>query len=116
MHALGGVRFEMQGQQVRIAGFLRIGGSVDVLGLVSVSVELKVELSYKTDRVLRGRATAAIEIDMTFWSGSVELDSGEYELARAAAPAPPPSATDTAPPPTLPDWQRYRDAFAPAPA
>jgi hypothetical protein len=114
VHALGGVIFQMQGDVVRVTGFLRIGGSVDVLGLVSVSVELRVDLTYD-EGVLHGHATAVIEVDVTFWSGSVHLDSGEYTFAGAQA-AMPASATIEAPPPQLPDWQRYRDAFAPVPA
>jgi hypothetical protein len=111
VHALGGVRFKLEGDQVKVSGFLRIGGSVDVLGLVSVSVELRVELTYDAPR-LTGRATAVIEIDVTFWSGSIELDSGEYTFVGGREPtAIPPSSSISVPPPTLPDWQKYRDAF-----
>jgi hypothetical protein len=114
VHALGGVRFKLEGDQVKVSGFLRIGGSVDVLGLVSVSVELRVELTYDPPR-LTGRATAVIEIDVTFWSGSIELDSGEYTFVGGRQPAAiPPSSSISVPPPSLPDWQRYRDAFEPA--
>jgi hypothetical protein len=115
VHALGGVRFELQGDAVRVTGFLRIGGSVDVLGLVSVSVELRVDLTYD-GKALVGRATAVVEIDVTFWSGSVELDSGTFVLAGAmAAPAPAaPAITTTGAEPGLPDWQAYRNAFAPS--
>ncbi|WGY00781.1 hypothetical protein QI633_19860 [Nocardioides sp. QY071] len=114
VHALGGVRFNLVGDEVKVSGFLRIGGSVDVLGLVSVTVELRVELTYDAPR-LTGRATAVIEIDVTFWSGSIELDSGEYTfIGGAEAAAIPPSSSISVPPPTLPDWQRYRDAYGAA--
>jgi hypothetical protein len=111
-HALGGVRFLQQGSKVTVTGFIRIGGSVEVLGLVSISVDLRVELSY-AGGVLSGRATVAVEIDVTFWSGSITLDSGTFVLAGAEAPAAISSAKVSAPPPELPDWKRYRDAFAP---
>jgi len=115
VHALAGVRFLLRGDRVAVSGFLRIGGSVDVLGLVSVSVELRVDLTYD-GRALSGRATAVVEIDVTFWSGSVNLDSGPIVLAGAMAdPGEPPSVgiSSSGPPPELPDWQDYRDAFAP---
>lgn len=112
-HALGGVRFLQQGNKVTVAGFIRIGGSVEVLGLVSVSVDLRVELFY-AGGALSGHATVAVEIDVTFWSGSITLDSGTPVLAGAEAPTTTkPSAKASAPPPKLPDWKRYRDAFAP---
>ena len=82
-----------------------------MLGLVSVTVELRVELTYDAPR-LTGRATAVIEIDVTFWSGSIELDSGEYTFIGGKQPAAiPPSSSISVPPPTLPDWQKYRDSF-----
>jgi hypothetical protein len=114
VHALGGVRLVVtESGAVKVTGFLRIGGSVDVLGLVSVSVELRVELSYD-GRVLSGRATAVIEIDVTFWSGSIHLDSGEYVFAGAAAVgAPPPAATIETHEPSLEDWQKYKEKFHP---
>ena len=112
VHALGGVRFLLTGDEVKVSGFLRIGGSVDVLGLVSVSVELRVELAYD-GAVLSGRATAVVEIDVTFWSGSINLDSGEYVFAgAAAAPGPPPAAAIETREPSLADWQKYREKFA----
>jgi hypothetical protein len=118
VHALGGVRFLLRGSDVEVTGFLRIGGSVDVLGLVSVSVELRLELTFVGARPpenrarLTGRATAVIEIDVTFWSGSVELDSGEYTfLGPTPGEAAPPVSTIETREPTLDDWQRYRDAF-----
>lgn len=117
VHAFGGVRITSDGS---VTGFLNIGGSVDVLGLVSVSVELRVELSFLAPQPplnrarLTGRATAVIEIDVTFWSGSISLDTGVYTFVgpkldgepEAAAELPPPPA-----PPTPQDWTKYRDAF-----
>jgi hypothetical protein len=110
VHALGGVRFVVSDGMVKATGFLRIGGSVDVLGLVSVSVELRVELAYD-GQVLSGRATAVIEIDVTFWSGSIHLDSGEYVFAGAAAVGPPPAAAIETHKPSLDDWKKYRSKF-----
>ena len=112
VHALGGVRFALTGREVAVTGFLRVGGSVDVLGLVSVSVELRVELTYEAG-VLAGRATAVIQVDVTFWSGSLEVDSGTYELAGAAAGpgALPPSLSTQSQEPSLADWQEYRARF-----
>lgn len=81
VHALGGVRFLKNGDNIEFDAFIRIGGSVDVLGLVSVSVELTVKLAYEKKRnSLYGRATLVIEVDLPLFSESVTLDSGKWEL------------------------------------
>ncbi len=82
-HVLGGIRYELEaGGGVTLAGFLRIGGSLEILGLVSVSVELFVQLGYQTSgNRLVGRATLVLELDLTLWSDSVELDSGEWVIS-----------------------------------
>jgi hypothetical protein len=85
-HVLGGVRFELlPTKDVRLTGYLRIGGSLEVLGLVTVSVELVLGLGYESSgNRLVGRATLVIEIDLTLYSDSIELDSGEWEIAGGA--------------------------------
>ncbi|HXF29983.1 MAG TPA: hypothetical protein VN522_00575 [Solirubrobacterales bacterium] len=121
VHALGGVRFRQLGGSIAIDGFLDIGGSVEVLGLVSASIELVVTLTYTEEEGknrLVGRATIVLEIDLTLFSESVEIDSGEWVLAGSehsadrllagpeAGAAPADRARDA--------WREYREAFAPA--
>ncbi|WP_432838115.1 hypothetical protein [Dactylosporangium sp. CA-092794] len=116
VHALGGVRYVLAADgSVELAGYLRIGGCVDVLGLVSVSIELCVALAYRSrDKALVGRATLVVEIDLTLWSQSVELDSGAWVLTGGSAPpaqlhgAGGRSPADEG----LRRWQAYRAAFA----
>jgi hypothetical protein len=127
VHALGGVRFVLESSgTVTITGYLRIGGSLEILGLVSVSIELCLSLTYQSQRkALVGRATLVIEIDLTLWSTSVELDSGEWVLAGGgdSAPLPPHPAHPLAafahldaPTPPVTDplalFKTYRYAFA----
>jgi hypothetical protein len=119
VHALGAIRFAIQpGGSVALTGYLRIGGVVDVLGLVSVSVELRIELSYQSEsKALVGRATLVVEIDLTLWSDSVELDSGQWVLAGGASPVEEVFAfaalagADEGDP-GLQRWKDYRAAFA----
>lgn len=73
VHVFGGVVFTKRGSAIEVAGYLRIGGSVRVLGLVSVSVELTISLTYVEPNVLRGEARLLIAVDLTFWSTSVEI-------------------------------------------
>jgi hypothetical protein len=123
-HVLGGIRFELlPDESVLLTGYLRIGGSLEVLGLVSVSVELVLSLGYQTTgNRLVGRATLVLEIDLTLFSESVELDSGEWEIAGGerdrdpSAPPEPPFAVPSAEEadPFVAAWQAHRRAFEPA--
>ncbi|MEU3794431.1 hypothetical protein [Streptomyces fructofermentans] len=113
VHAFGGIRFELADGEVTLTGYLRIGGCVEVLGLVSVSVELCISLAYQSaTKALVGRATLVIEVDFTLCSASVELDSGTWVLAggssadRAVRAL---SDTDEG----LARWRAYQAAFAP---
>ncbi|MBT2393559.1 hypothetical protein J7E87_30140 [Streptomyces sp. ISL-1] len=116
VHAFGGVRFELAGSAVTLTGYLRIGGCVEILGLVSVSIELCITLAYQsTTKALVGRATLVLEIDLTLWSDSIELDSGTWVLAggggqedRAVL-----DARDTED--GLERWRAYQAAFVPVP-
>lgn len=109
VHALGGVRFELQANKsVSISGYLRIGGSVQVLGLVSVSIELIIALTYRSNtNALVGRATLVIVIDLTLWSDRMELDSGEWTFAGNR----PRRLLDSVS--GFQRWQQYRRAFVP---
>jgi hypothetical protein len=120
VHALGGVRFVQRGGVIELDAFLRFGGSVEVLGLVSVSVELVLALRYESaGNRLVGRATLVIEIDITLYADSVELDSGEWvisgeESPPTPAPTPAPAMPAGAPPaddPASRAWREYQEAF-----
>jgi hypothetical protein len=116
VHALGGVRFVLERDgAVTITGYLRIGGCVEVLGLISVSIELCLSLTYQSQRnALVGRATLVIEIDLTLWSDSVELDSGEWVLAGGDDQHRPLAAANAAVAERdgFSLWRTYRAAFA----
>jgi hypothetical protein len=110
VHALGGIRYVMQGDDVRLTGFIRLGGSVDILGLASVSVDLLVELAYDSaGNRLIGRASLVVEIDLTLYSDSVQLDSGEWVLAGDGGNAPAVAAGGDA---GRSDWKQYQEAYA----
>jgi hypothetical protein len=120
-HVLGGIRFELLADDsVQLVGYLRIGGSLEVLGLVTVTVELVLSLGYQSNgNRLVGRATLVIELDLTLYSDSVELDSGEWEIAGGdptrrvlAEPPGPDVLADRDPYLTL--LREHRAAFRPA--
>ncbi len=86
VYAMGGIRV-VEDDGFSLAAYVRFGGMVEVLGLVSVSVELLVTLTYKSERnALVGQATLVLELDLLLFSESVELDSGEWVIAGDDSP------------------------------
>jgi hypothetical protein len=73
VHVFGGIVFIKHGAELEITGYLRIGGSVCVLGLISVSIELTISLTFVTPNLLKGEAKLVLTVDLTFWSTSVEI-------------------------------------------
>jgi hypothetical protein len=75
---MGGVYFKMakdpdtEQQKITLTGFVRLSGGLEVLGLIAISAEFLMELTY-ADGVLSGAATLTVEIDIAFFSKSVEL-------------------------------------------
>ena len=120
VHAMGGVRLVKDGDTISLGGYLRFGGSVSVLGLITASVELTVTLTYRdSTNQMVGRATLVLEVDLTLFSESVELDTGDWVLVGGES-----VSRDIHGRPTfgaLPgvevpeEWRRYRSAFAPEP-
>lgn len=123
VHVFGGVVFTKRGSKVEIAGYLRIGGSVRVLGLITVSVELTISLTFVEPNVLRGQARLVIAVDLTFWSTSVEItcektftgsDAAVASHDRSALAAAGPSSVEQAwgPVGSSFPWHTYCQAFA----
>ncbi|HWH14141.1 MAG TPA: hypothetical protein VNT51_05295 [Miltoncostaeaceae bacterium] len=82
VHAAAGMRLSVRGGTPEFEAFVRIGGSVEVLGLVSVAIELAITLRYEAEgNRLIGRATILVEIDLTLYSDTIAIDSGEWVLA-----------------------------------
>ncbi len=142
VHALGGLRYlQRPNGAVELEGFIRIGGSVEVLGLVAVSIELVVTLHYeqaeptvsppRPSRMV-GRATLVLEVDLTLFSESVDIDSGEWVLVGSDQPPsqvgmarlrdavllvrPGPEFSAAEDDPGLKAWRTYCEAFPELPA
>lgn len=116
VHALGGARFLRDADgTTELEAFIRIGGSVQLLGLVTVSIELRVSLSFADPPPkLTGRASLVIELDLTLYSETVTVDSGTFVLIGGTAPARSPSpglaGADRAA--RQKAWESYWEAFA----
>ncbi|MEU6197343.1 hypothetical protein [Streptomyces sp. NPDC047061] len=88
LSVMAGVYFRLDtAKGVKLVGYLRARGEVDVLGLVSASIELYLELGY-SDGYAVGRATLSISIEIGFFSASVEITCEKRFAGSGTAPAP----------------------------
>lgn len=79
VHMMAGIYFSLQrkdpGNDLRatLTGYLRVGGSLTVLALVTVSVEFNLSFTYAEEGKAYGRATLTVQIEIAFFSKAVEL-------------------------------------------
>jgi hypothetical protein len=74
VHVMAGIYFRMEQDAASLTGYFRLGGRVDVLGIITASIELYLELRYEfqTGKCI-GKAKLTIEISVLIFSGSVTI-------------------------------------------
>ncbi len=83
VEVMAGIYFRMELDEASLTGYFRLGGHVDVLGLITASLELYLELTYETSTgKCTGRAQLTIEVSVFIFSGSVTV-SCERKFAGA---------------------------------
>jgi hypothetical protein len=109
---MAGIYFKMELDEVTLKGYLEIKGKVSVLGLISASIRLYMELSYESasGKVI-GRAELEIKVEIFFLSFSVTVSAekkfaGSNEDPTFEQIMGPEPANDTDP------WAEYVAAFA----
>ena len=73
---MAGIYFALQttpSSSVQLTGFLRAGGNLSVLGIVSISVEFYLGLSYLNPGQAYGTATVTVEVSVLCFSKSVSM-------------------------------------------
>lgn len=74
VYVMAGLYFRMESDEASLTGYFRLGGHVDVLGLISASLELYLELRYEFESgKCVGKAQLTIEISVFVFSGSVTI-------------------------------------------
>ncbi len=110
-----GVYLRLEADKGLFTAYFRIRGEVDVLGLISASITLELCLTYHFETgKLVGRASLVVEIDILFFSASVEI-TVERKLAGSKGD---PTMYQVMPPDgdgLNADWAAYCGAFAPRP-
>jgi hypothetical protein len=105
---MAGIYFQLTGTSTDLAGFVDVSGEVSVLGIISISIDLNLTLSFQISngkKMVQGRATLTVSIHVLFFSASVQIsmeksfgsDSGDPRIADVLSPA---------------DWAEYAAAFA----
>ncbi|WP_067540234.1 LysM peptidoglycan-binding domain-containing protein [Nocardia crassostreae] len=106
-----GVYLRLEDKKGQLTGYFRIRGEVDVLGLISASITLELSLTYQFDTgKLVGRASLTVEVEVLFFSASVEITC-ERQLAGSKGD---PAMLDIMPPHAGGQsmWNSYFDSFA----
>lgn len=71
-----GIYIRLEGEKGSLTGYFRLRGEVDVLGLISASIELYMELVYGFDTgKLIGRARITVEVEVLCFSASVSIEA-----------------------------------------
>ena len=98
-------RLELAGPQpgVALTGYVRANGSLEVLALVSISVEFYLGLTWKDPKAW-GLARLTVDVEIAFFSKSITLEV-ERQFSGGTAD---PSFAELM---TLQDWANYRSAF-----
>jgi len=110
VYVMAGVYFKLEtvanGESCELTGYLRCGGSLEVLGMVCISAQFYMGLTYDSNPTrVWGQATLTVEVSVAFFSQSVSLT-----VQREFASSPPPTFEDLVP--QLQDWSGYCEAFA----
>ena len=124
VHIMAGLYFRMESNIASLTGYFRVGGYVSVLGLISASIELYLELRFVPDSgKCSGKAELTIEVSVFLFSTSVTItcertfagSNGDPTFRQAMGPQPALlladelAAIDDA---TTYAWRDYCEAFA----
>ena len=115
VHIMAGIYFSMQRREIdgvevdaaTLEGYLRLGGELSVLGLISVSLEFYLSFRYESAKnAAFGRATLTVKVEVLFFSTSVEVTVEK----RFGGSSGDPTFLDTYDTPVV--WDAYAGAFA----
>ena len=109
VHAMAGVYFQLKGTSSDLTGFIDVGGEVSVLGIISISIDLNLSLSWQhssAGNLIEGRATLTVSVHVLFFSASVQISVERSFGAGSGDPKVDQLMTES-------DWIHYAEGFAP---
>jgi hypothetical protein len=105
---MAGIYFQLTGTKTVITGFVDVCGEVSVLGIISISMDLNLSLTYQVSgnkKLVEGRATLTVSVHVLFFSASVQISMEKSFAANGGDPR----ITDVI---SAQDWAAYAAAFA----
>jgi hypothetical protein len=108
VHIMAGIYFKLTGTDSDLTGFVDVAGEVSVLGIISISMDLNLSLTYQVSngkKMVQGRATLTVSIHILFFSASVQIS---MEKSFGSNPGDPRIDNVLTPK----DWATYAAAFA----
>jgi len=108
VYVMAGIYFSLAGDETKLTGYLRCGGYLSVLGLISISIEFYLGFTYRRKGdggEVWGQASVKVAVKIAFFSTSVTLT---VERRFAGAAGDPTFEQVVAPD----DWNAYCAAFA----
>ncbi len=110
--AMLGIYMRLEGDAGSLAGYFRLRGEVDVLGLISASIELYLELNYDFDTgKMVGSASLTVKVEVLFFSTSVTIRA-ERQFAGSNGDPNFLDVMEMDSDGSSPAWTRYCRAFA----
>jgi hypothetical protein len=109
---MGGIYFQYDNAEKKtsLTGYFRLRGEMDVLGLISASVELRMELTTNGEFTkMTGRASIEIEVEVLFFSTTVSVSTEREFCARNGDPT---FRQLMEPMASVRPWDEYCAAFA----
>ena len=112
--AMGGIYFRLEGSAGSLAGFFRVRGEVDVLSLISASIELYMALTYafETGKMI-GEASITVSVEVFLFSTSVSINTSRTFAGSNGDPTARDMLFDQNTGKIEPSWNEYWAAFAP---
>jgi hypothetical protein len=85
VHAAAGIYFKHDQDSVQLSGYCRVGGELEVLGLISVSTEFYMCLAYadSNQNACVGQASVTVDIDLCLFSMSVTVGPVEKRFSHS---------------------------------
>jgi hypothetical protein len=109
VYVMAGIYFKQENNEAQLAGYIRAGGALRILGMVTMSLQFYLGLTYQKGQgsgKVWGEASMTVEVEVLFFSADVKL-TVRREFAGDAAD---PTLEDTH---TQEDWDNdYIAAFA----